>query len=111
MITLYTSTTPNGRKISIALEELGLEYRVEWVNLQAEEQFRPEFLRDGVMANTALGRWWRLCLKNIAGFRHHQTDKGTFGGTWKVAMAENEAVLDLIGTSLSWNQTKPPCQY
>jgi len=54
-------------------------------------------LRDGVMANTALGRWWRLCLKNIAGFRHHQTDKGTFGGTWKVAMAENEAVLEEIG--------------
>lgn len=53
-------------------------------------------LRDGVMANTALGRWWRLCLKNIAGFRHHQTDKGTFGGTWKVAMAENEAVLEEI---------------
>ena len=44
MITLYTSTTPNGRKISIALEELGLDYRVEWVNLQAEEQLRPEFL-------------------------------------------------------------------
>ena len=54
-------------------------------------------LRDGVQANTALGRWWRLCLKNIAGFRHHQTDKATFGGTWKVAMAENEAVLEEIG--------------
>lgn len=54
-------------------------------------------LRDGVMANTALGRWWRLCLKNIAGFRHHQTDKATFGGTWKVAMAENEEVLAEIG--------------
>lgn len=54
-------------------------------------------LRDGVMANTALGRWWRLCLKNIAGFRHHETDKGTFGGTWKVAMAEHEETLEEIG--------------
>ncbi len=54
-------------------------------------------LRDGVMANTALGRWWRLCLKNIAGFRHHQTDKATFGGTWKVAMAEHEETLREIG--------------
>ena len=54
-------------------------------------------LRDGIMANTALGRWWRLCLKNIAGFRHQQTDKATFGGTWKVAMAENEDVLQEIG--------------
>lgn len=54
-------------------------------------------LRDGVMPNTALGRWWRLCLRNIAGFRHHQTDKATFGGTWKVVMAENEATLREIG--------------
>lgn len=54
-------------------------------------------LRDGVMPNTALGRWWRLCLKNIAGFRHHQTDKATFGGTWKVVMAENQETLDEIG--------------
>lgn len=53
-------------------------------------------LRDGVQTNTTLGRWWRLCLKNIAGFRHHQTDKATFGGTWKVAMAEHEETLEKI---------------
>jgi len=34
MIKLYTWTTPNGRKISIALEELGLRYEVHPVNLQ-----------------------------------------------------------------------------
>ena len=44
MIRLHTWTTPNGRKISIALEELGLPYEVRPVNLQAEEQLRPEFL-------------------------------------------------------------------
>ena len=44
MIRLHTWTTPNGRKISIALEELGLPYQVRRVNLQAEEQLRPEFL-------------------------------------------------------------------
>jgi GSH-dependent disulfide-bond oxidoreductase len=44
MIRLYTWTTPNGRKASIALEELGLRYEVRPVNLQAEEQLRPEFL-------------------------------------------------------------------
>jgi GST-like protein len=44
MIRLYTWTTPNGRKASIALEELGLRYEVRPVNLQAEEQKRPEFL-------------------------------------------------------------------
>jgi GST-like protein len=44
MIRLHTWTTPNGRKISIALEELGVPYEVRPVNLQAEEQLRPEFL-------------------------------------------------------------------
>src|SRR5262245_1605064 len=44
MIRLYTAGTPNGRKASIALEELGLRYEVKRVNLQAEEQLRPEFL-------------------------------------------------------------------
>lgn len=44
MIDLYTWTTPNGRKISIMLEEAGLAYRVKPVNLQAREQFSPAFL-------------------------------------------------------------------
>jgi GST-like protein len=41
---LYTAATPNGRKISIALEELGLDYDMEWVHLDQEEQMTPEFL-------------------------------------------------------------------
>ena len=44
MLRLHTAATPNGKKISIALEELGLPYEVRRVNLQAEEQLRPEFL-------------------------------------------------------------------
>ncbi len=44
MITLYTAATPNGRKISIALEELGLEYQLEHVKLQEEQQFSDAFL-------------------------------------------------------------------
>ena len=44
MLRLHTATTPNGRKVSIALEELGLRYEVHRLNLQAEEQLRPEFL-------------------------------------------------------------------
>jgi len=44
MIDLYTWATPNGRKVSIALEELGLEYRVHPVNITKDEQFHPEFL-------------------------------------------------------------------
>jgi len=44
MIRLYTSTTPNGRKISIALEELELPYEMKHIQLANEEQFQPEFL-------------------------------------------------------------------
>ena len=44
MIDLYTATTPNGRKISIALEEMGLAYQVHGLNLKAMEQKRPAFL-------------------------------------------------------------------
>ncbi len=41
---LYTAATPNGRKISIALEELGLEYDTQWVHLDKEEQLEESFL-------------------------------------------------------------------
>ena len=44
MIDLYTWTTPNGRKISIALEEMGLEYKVHPINIGADAQFSPDFL-------------------------------------------------------------------
>jgi len=45
MITLHTWSTPNGFKVSIALEELGLPYRVRPVNIGADEQFHPDFLK------------------------------------------------------------------
>lgn len=54
-------------------------------------------LRDGVQANTTVGRFLRLYLRNVAGFLPWQTDKGTFGNTWRVAMAENEAALAAMG--------------
>lgn len=44
MIDLYTWTTPNGRKISVALEEMGLPYAVHTVNIRENEQFKPDFL-------------------------------------------------------------------
>ena len=43
-IDLYYWTTPNGKKISIALEELGLEYRTHFVNIGIGDQFKPDFL-------------------------------------------------------------------
>lgn len=44
MITLYTWGTPNGRKISVMLEECGLPYTVKTINIGQGEQFTPEFL-------------------------------------------------------------------
>jgi glutathione S-transferase len=44
MIDLYTWSTPNGRKVSIALEEMGLDYEVHPINIGKGEQFAPEFL-------------------------------------------------------------------
>ncbi len=43
-IELWTWNTPNGRKISVALEEMGLPYVVKPVNISTGEQFNPEFL-------------------------------------------------------------------
>ncbi len=45
MIELYTWSTPNGRKVSIALEEMGLDYSVHPVDISKDEQFKPEFLK------------------------------------------------------------------
>ena len=54
-------------------------------------------LRDGFQANTSVGRFWRLYLRNVAGFLLHKNDKATFGNTWRVVLAENEDVLAEIG--------------
>jgi len=45
MIDLYTWTTPNGRKVSIMLEEVALPYRVYPVNIGKGEQFAPEYVK------------------------------------------------------------------
>ncbi len=45
MIDLYTWTTPNGRKASIMLEEVGLPYTTHAVDISKDEQFKPEFLK------------------------------------------------------------------
>jgi GSH-dependent disulfide-bond oxidoreductase len=44
MLDLYTWTTPNGRKVSIMLEELALPYRVHPINIGKGEQFAPDYV-------------------------------------------------------------------
>jgi len=45
MIDLYTWGTPNGRKVSIMLEEVGLEYNVHSIDITKDDQFAPAFLK------------------------------------------------------------------
>ena len=45
MIDLYTWSTPNGRKISILLEELNVKYKVTPINIMKDEQFNENFLK------------------------------------------------------------------
>lgn len=45
MIDLYTWTTPNGRKVSMLLEELGVDYSVFPVDISQGEQHKPDFLK------------------------------------------------------------------
>ncbi len=75
---------------------------------ELEFNYQQGALRDGFQANTTVGRFWRLYLRNVAGFLPHRTDKGTFGGTWRVVLAENEEALARIGwTTIAEDQGLP----
>lgn len=45
MITAYLWGTPNGYKVAIALEEMGVDYTISWVNIGAGAQHAPEYLK------------------------------------------------------------------
>ena len=45
MIELLTANTPNGKKISIMLEEIKFQYKVTKINIYKDEQFKPEFVK------------------------------------------------------------------
>ena len=54
-------------------------------------------LRPGFQANTSIGRFWRMYLRNVAGFIPHKTDKGCFGGNFRIVLAENEDACAELG--------------
>ena len=56
-------------------------------------------LRVGPRANTSVGRFLRLYMRNVAGLRPQpdETDKGAIAGTFNVALAENEAAVQALG--------------
>ena len=53
--------------------------------------------RTGFIANTSIGRFWRLFYRNLGGMLPRKTDKGTFGGNFRIVLAENEDCLEKIG--------------
>ncbi len=54
MIELLTANTPNGKKISIMLEEIGYKYKVTKVNINKDEQFKPEFKKLSPFSKTPI---------------------------------------------------------
>jgi hypothetical protein len=84
----HSGNTPGSETLIVLngpiIKELGFNYQ-------------QGVLRDGFMPNTSVGRFWRLALRNLAGFLPHKTDKGSFGNTFRVVLAENEDELDRIG--------------
>ena len=62
-------------------------------------------LRDGQRANTSVGRFLRLMLRNVAGFLPGDADKATFGHTFRVVLAENASAIDDLGWS-GFNQDR-----
>jgi hypothetical protein len=84
----HSGNTPGAETLIILngpiIKELGFNYE-------------QGVLRDGFQPNTSVGRFWRLALRNMAGFLPHRTDKGTFGNTFRVVLAENEDAIARIG--------------
>ena len=71
----HSGNTPGGETLIILngpiIKELGFNYT-------------QGVMRDGFLPNTSVGRFWRLYLRNVAGFLPHKNDKATFGNTWRV---------------------------
>ncbi|OGA21120.1 MAG: hypothetical protein A3I02_10000 [Betaproteobacteria bacterium RIFCSPLOWO2_02_FULL_67_26] len=84
----HSGNTPGGETLIILngpiIRQLGFNYT-------------QGVMRDGFRPNTSIGRFWRLYLRNVAGFLPHKNDKATFGNTWRVVVAENEDVVRKIG--------------
>ncbi|MBI3044877.1 MAG: hypothetical protein HYY78_18830 [Betaproteobacteria bacterium] len=84
----HSGNTPGGETLIVLngpiIKELGFNYT-------------QGVMRDGFVPNTSVGRFWRLYLRNVAGFLPHKNDKATFGNTWRVVVAENEDVVKKIG--------------
>ena len=81
-IDLYTWPTPNGHKIHILLEELGLDYNVHAIDIGAGDQFQPDFL--AISRTTGFRRW--LIRRARTARRCRCSNPGQFCSTWPKSM-------------------------
>lgn len=54
-------------------------------------------MRPGFKANTTIGRFWRMYLRNVATFLPHKADKSCFGDSFRIVLAENEDFAESVG--------------
>ncbi len=64
---------------------------------QLDFSYKAGVLRPGPMANTSVGRFWRLYVRNVPGFLPGANDKSTWGRNFNVVLAENHDALSEIG--------------
>lgn len=62
----------------------------------------PGAQREGTHANTSVGRWLRLYLRNVCGFIASEHDKATFGNPARPVLAEDHALLESIADPVEW---------
>ena len=64
---------------------------------QLKFNYEQGILRPGFRANTSIGRFFRMYLRNVCGFLPHKTDKGCYGDNFRIVLAENEEYLASVG--------------
>ena len=106
MIELHTWGTPNGRKVSIMLEECGLPYSVHKVDISKGEQFKPEFLREA--AGDRLERGFRSANEGVVGNGSRGTEARKTDNSPAVAHEGNRLLRQQVERKGVGFQAAPP---
>ena len=116
MIELYTANTPNGKKISIMLEEIQYDYKVTIVNILKDEQFKPEFkkispfskipvIKDHKNGNTLFESGAILIYLGEQSGKFYDQDKRTIINQW--LMAQMAYVGPMLGQHHQFHHYNP----
>ena len=116
MIELFTANTPNGKKISIMLEEIQYDYKVTIVNILKDEQFKPEFkkispfskipvIKDHKNGNTLFESGAILIYLGEQSGKFYDQDKRTIINQW--LMAQMAYVGPMLGQHHQFHHYNP----